>query len=322
MSVVDWQAAGRKADAKRVIRLYRRSFDNPAKRLARTRAIDALRAAGIQTVITLWGGGICAEELVAAGFRVIAVDNGSMTVMDGGRPVSTTRKRRAMEAAARDGGYECRWGDAERFLDEADGAYLDFHGPWSRSARETVAAARHMTAVVVTLIPSHDMTTGATSPQERQMAYQLFLKMAWADQPRWASITANGHVRRLTDYHADQGRMVFVYLLARKHVRIPGTLRADQRAKMRTDVQRRIRTAQMDYYNRHRDRILSTQRQKRQTETLEIACRHCATLFIPDRRQARYCGDRCRHAVRILNQRRRRALAVQGTASEAQDQAA
>lgn len=263
--MTDWAEAGYKADAKRVLNLYRRSFDNDAKRLARTRSIEALRASGVTTVVCLWGGGWDAEELVAEGFRVIAVDNGSMRVSEDDREVSAVRKRRALAYAANAGGYEWRWGDVDKHLAEADGALLDFHGPWSGAARRAIHAARHMKAVVVTLTPSHDMSTDATSTHERQMAYQLFLKMSWAEKPRWESMTAGGHVRRLVDYHEDQGRQVFVYLLGRKHVRL-SEMPVHDRAKMRRDMAERRRNNQREWYRRpeNRERILAKQKARRE----------------------------------------------------------
>lgn len=267
--MTDWREAGHKADAKRVLNLYRTSFDNDAKRLARSRSIEALRAAGVATVVCLWGGGLDAEELLAAGFRVIAVDNGSMQLFDGPNEVSTERKRRALKYAAEAAGYEWRWGNVARFLSEGDGALLDFHGPWGKDKRLIVSAARPMTAVVVVLVPSHDTSSDASSAHERQMAYQLFLKMAWADRPRWEAITASGHVRRLTDYHEDQGRHVFVYLLGRKHVRLTA-MSGPQRMKMRRDVAERKRATQRAWYMRpeNRQRIIDKQIERKRARRL------------------------------------------------------
>jgi hypothetical protein len=316
----DWREAGYRADAKRVLNLYRRSFDNDAKRLARHRSVEALQAAGVQTVVCLWGGGYDAESLVAAGFRVIAVDNGSMRVTDGDREVSQERKRRALQYAAASGGYEWRWGDVRRFLGEADGALLDFHGPWAKDKRLIVSAARHMTAVVVVLVPSHDVSADASSAHERQMAYQLFLKMAWADRPRWQAITAGGHVRRLTDYHEDQGRHVFVYLMARQHIQVPA-LKSTERIKMRRDLADRKRASQRAWYHRpeNRDRIIA------KTSARKAALRKgpflrecgCGTSFVSLMPTSRYCSTECRQAYKTEAQRIRRMAAVSGTAAEA-----
>jgi hypothetical protein len=339
----DWREAGRRSDATRVVRLYRRAFDNDAKRLARSRSIEALHASGVQTVVVLWGGGLDAEELVAAGFRVIAVDNGSMTVSDGDREVSTVRKRRALQYAAMAGGYEWRWGDVERYLAEGDGALLDFHGPWSKSSRRAVQAARHMAAVIVTLTPSHDLSADASSAQERQMAYQLFLKMSWANKPRWEAITASGHVRRLTDYHEDQGRHVFVYLLGRKHVRL-SVLDGNQRAKMRRDMGDRKRAKSRAHYHR-KDAVGKADHSARsrhnrhlRSGVLPLApCRVCQAVRPPTvcgrtgctevvplarvRGPAFYCSAKCAVLVKADGQRTRtlraRMAAVSGTAAEA-----
>lgn len=318
--MTDWREAGHKADAKRVLNLYRRSFDNDAKRLARSRSIEALRAAGCSTVVCLWGGGWDAEELVAAGFRVIAVDNGSMTLLEGDRPVSSARKRRALQYAAAAGGYEWRWGDVGRYLHEADGALLDFHGPWAGDKRRIVSAARHMTAIVVVLVPSHDVSADASSAHERQMAYQLFLKMAWADKPRWEAIQAGGHVRRLTDYHEDQGRHVFVYLLGRKHIRL-SVMPVHVRVKMRRDMADRVKLRQREWYMRpeNRGRVIARTAARRASLrkgpfTLECECGDVFQALVP---QARYCSDACRHSAKMRAQTERRLAAVSGTAAEA-----
>lgn len=332
---MDWREAGLRADATRVINLYRRSFDNAAKKLARSRSIEALRAAGVKTVICLWGGGLDAEELVAAGFRVIAVDNGSMDLFDqAGRKISVGRKRRALMYAAGVGDYEWRWGNVHKFMAEGDGALLDFHGPWSKGPRAAVLAGRHMVAVVVTLTPSHDFSTDATSAHEREMAYQVFLKMWWAEKPRWEAITANGHVRRLTDYHEDQGRNVFVYLLARKHIRL-SVMPVHHRAKMKRDIGDRVRAKSRAYYHaldedakrlwqarsRHNDHLRSGLLPRKPCgicgAVRNVACVCGAT--VPTGTKAMYCSDACRHDMKMAYQRRRRSelAAVSGTAAEA-----
>lgn len=324
-STVDWRETGLKADAHRVRNLYRRVFDNPAKRLARERAIQALKAAGVSVVVTLWGGGICADDLVAAGFRVIAVDNGSMDLREGDRLVTKDRKRRALMVAAEEGGYEWRWGDVADHLAEGDGAFLDFHGPWSRAVRASVQASRHMTAVVVTLMPDHDFLTDATSALERQMAYQVFLKMSWAERPNWVSITTNGHVRRLIDYHGDHGQRVTVFLLARRHIQIgPPMSRAD-RAKMRRDIAEKERSRKRGYYRRMPDeqRLRYFARMRHQenhiragkpsfgcewcgrTATRRI-CTVCKTEFVVHRTNQRRCSDQCAMTARLEYQRERR----------------
>lgn len=247
--MTDWREAGRKADAHRVRDLYRIAFANTSKTIARRRCIQALQAAGVTTVIDLWGGGLSALELLAAGFRVIAVEDGSMEIIDNGRPVSRARKRRALEYAAAEDGYEARFGKAEHFAGEADGAYLDFCGPWSAAARRAVAACRHMKAVVVTLTPDHDLTTDATSPFERQMAYQLFLKMAWSSKPRWEAMSASGHVRRLLDYRRARGYYVFLYLLSRSFLKLP-YLTQSQREKTNPEMHARRLAIKRAHYHR------------------------------------------------------------------------
>lgn len=329
----DWREAGHRADAKRVLNLYRRSFDNAPKRIARERSIEALVAAGVRTVIVLWGGGLDAEACVAAGLRVIAVDNGSMALSDeAGRLVSTERKRRALMYAAQAGGYEWRWGDVRRFLSEADGALLDFHGPWARDKRLTINAAQHMTAVVVVLVPSRDLSE-ASSADEREIIYQAVLKFAWADRPKWEAVTAGGHVRRLTDYHEDQGRHVFVYLLGRKHVKL-SVMKHSDRVKMRRDKRDRVRANARAYYHRldeagkaaynakvrHNDHmrsgVLPTKACPVCGALRERRCEVCSSSIETAGRVAKYCSDPCRR-IAHSRQNRVRLAAVSGTAAEA-----
>lgn len=329
--MTDWREAGYRADAKRVLNLYRRAFDNDAKRLARSRSIEALRAAGVQTVVCLWGGGYDAEELVAAGFRVIAVDNGSMALTEGDRPVSSARKRRALQYAAEAGGYEWRWGDVSRYLHEADGALLDFHGPWASDKRRIVNAARHMTAVVVVLVPSHDVSADASSAHERQMAYQLFLKMAWAERPRWRSMQGGGHVRRLTDYHEDQGRHVFVYLLGRKHIAML-PMKRSERNKMRRDYAQHSRAISRSYYERMPEdqrlryfaRMRHQQNHVRRGRTALTGCEWCSrqpilrrcavcdTEFAISRANQVRCSPPCTRLAKLQQERERRGRRPKG----------
>lgn len=243
--------AGRKADAHRVRNLYRAAFQSDSKMIARGRVIAALKAAGVTTVLDLWGGGLSALDLVAAGFRVIAVEDGSMELLDQeGRAVSRARKRRALEYAAAEGGYEARFGKAETFASEADGAYLDFCGPWTSNTRRAVTACRHMKCVAVTLTPDHDISSDASSTHERQMAYQLFLKMAWSDKPVWQFMQGGGGtVRRLLDYRRQRGLAVFLYLLSHKWISIPPVgFRA--REKTRPDMHRRHLAIKRAWYSR------------------------------------------------------------------------
>lgn len=219
------EGAGRRAwetrrnnDARAVRDLYRDAFASPAKAVARRRAITTLKAAGVTTVLDLWGGGTSALELVAAGFRVISVDNGSMALKDAaGSEVSMTLKRRALELAGREGGYETRWGQVAKFAHEADGALLDFCGPWSIAVRQSVAACRNHKAVIVTLMTDHDISTDATTQNDRLAMYKAVLKYHASDGSA-ASIVAQP-CRLLCHYKRPGGQPVWVFLLA--HRRLP-----------------------------------------------------------------------------------------------------
>lgn len=210
--MVDWKEAGRKADAHRIRDRYRAAFNLPAKAAVRHRVIDALRAAGGETVLDLWGGGLSASAFVTAGFRVISVDDGSLELMDHDRPVSAARKRRALEYAAAEGGYEARWGKVAKYATEADVAFLDFCGPWSREVRKAVEACRHMKAVVVTLMPDHDMTTDATTVKERRVAYEAFLSLAFSGV---AGQRTGAYRRRLCLYRRPGNQSVFVHMVSK-----------------------------------------------------------------------------------------------------------
>ena len=107
--------AGRKADAHRIRDLYREAFGGMPKEAARRRAIEILKAAGGTVCLDLWGGGLSARELVAAGLSVISVDDGSLTLRIEGSRVSQMRKHRALETTAADDGYQPRWGKVAKF---------------------------------------------------------------------------------------------------------------------------------------------------------------------------------------------------------------
>jgi hypothetical protein len=285
----DWHEAGRKADAHLVRDLYRRAFKSSSKEIARRRTIEALGAAGVTTVLDLWGGGISAEALVAAGFRVISVDDGSMVLTDPhGRSVSQKRKRRALQYAAAEGGYEGRFGKAERFATEADGAYLDFCGPWTAHTRRAIQACRTMKCVAVTLTPDHDVSSDASSMHERQMAYQLFLKMAWSDKPVWESMQGSGGVRRFLDYRRPGGFAVFLYLLSHTPIRIP-PLRASQREKTRPDMHERRLAIKRKHY-----RSLSPERKR------------LRSLRVRENAKRRYHTDPVYRAAQLLKARHRK----------------
>lgn len=324
--MTDWKAAGHLADAHRVQNLYRKSFSSDAKSIARGRVTSALRSAGVSVVLDLWGGGSSAEDLVGLGFRVIAVENGSMRIEDKGRPVSNARKRRALAVAGTEGGYQTFWGspqDALAAFPEIDGAYLDFCGPWTPSTRSAVIASRSLRCIAVTLAPDHDTSTGASNAHERQMAYQLFLKMAWADRPRWESMTAGGHVRRLLDYRRPTGISVFLYLLSHESVSIP-SLTLAERHSTRPDKRKEHQAKKREWYHRpeNHDRIIAkatARYQERRIRSRE--CAECGLSFGVLYAQKRYCSEVCAKKAKADQQRTRvaakRLSGVSGTPDEA-----
>jgi hypothetical protein len=290
----DMVSPGIKADAHRVRDLYRAGFQSPAKSVARDRVIAAMKAAGVTTVLDLWGGGMSAKAFVDAGFRVISVENGSMKIMDRGREVSTARKRRAFEMTAAEDGYEARWiprgGSIADIAAECDGAFLDFCGPWSKDARAAVEACRHMKAVAVTLVPDHDGVTNASNGLEREMAYQLFLKMAWAEKPRWAYMNAGGQVRRLTDYRRHKGPMVYVFLLSHEWLQIP-YLTQRQREHQRPDMHQRHLGIKRDWYQRLPAEVRADKQARNRAQ-----------------QKVRFAADPAANEVRLLRMRHRQHL--------------
>lgn len=268
--MVDWREAGRKADAHRIRNLYRAGFGLAPKGIARGRIVEALKAAGGTTVIDLWGGGLSAKAFVAAGFRVISVDDGRTKIIDNGKPVSTARKRRALEHTAAEDGYEWRWGDVSEFAHEADVAFLDLCGPPSAEQRRAVEACRHMKAVVVTLVVAHDALTGGLDSHEREMVYQLLLKMEWAERPRWKYMATGGSVRRLTDYRSGGNQSVFVFLLSNVgHIAIP-PMKATDRQRQRPDMhQRHLAVKRSWYYASGRSDLMRRRTQELRAERLE-----------------------------------------------------
>jgi hypothetical protein len=121
--------------------------------------------------------------------------------------------KRALERSGDENGYETHWGKAATFASEADVAFLDFCGPWSDSARRTVEACRHMKAVVVTLTSGHDIHTGATNLTERQLAYMVFLKLAFAGTAKGLQhVLRESNCKLLFKYRRPSGH-AFVFLL-------------------------------------------------------------------------------------------------------------
>jgi hypothetical protein len=233
--MTDWREAGQKADAHRVRDLYRRNFASDVKDIARHRAAEVLLAAGGETVLDLWGGGVSAQKFTAEGFRVISVDDGSMDLSDRGQTISASRKKRALEQTAAEDGYEARFGEAAKFAHEANVAFLDFCGPWSRGVRQTIEACRHMQAVVVTLVTDHDINTKATTQEERLVCYKELLKLAFAGSNTQA--IRRQPCRLLYRYKTSRGHPVLVFLLARGRLPIKHLSGRDRRA----DIEYRTR---------------------------------------------------------------------------------
>jgi hypothetical protein len=275
--MTDWTAAGRKAwetrqlnDAHRVRDLYRAAFGGIPKSAARGRAIDVLKRAGGTVVLDLWGGGLSALELMAAGFRVIAVDDGSMPLVDGdGRSVSNVRKMRALRVTAEEGGYEWRWGKAAKFMAEADCALLDFCGPLSSEVYRTIEAVRHMKAAIVTLMTDHDIVTGAVNQSVRRVMYEAALRLATMETSRkthgglWRN-TGWKSTRLLCTYRRAGRQPVWLFLLAPHRIKTGATpvalIDADayEHSKARTrDRNRMRRQTDSEYAARHNARSLA-----------------------------------------------------------------
>ena len=321
--MTDWVKAGYKADAKRVLNLYRRSFGSPSKDIARGRVIAAMKAAGVTVLLDLWGGGTSAELFVAAGFRVISVEDGSMQLKDGKRLISVARKQRAHELAGLEGGYETFWGtiaEALAAFPDIDGAFLDFCGPWASGPREAVSASRRLKCVAVTLTGGHDTSTGATNAFEREMSYQLYLKLYWAERPRWAAIDGSGSVRRLLDYRVPGGQIVFLYLLSHEWVKVP-PLTFQERAltKPQTRLARnaRIRSNYAILPIDERRRVSGSIKRGRKGPFTR-SCIECETVFTTNN-CAQTCSQECRAGRHYRQNRERlgRLAAVSGTTAEA-----
>lgn len=318
---MDKVSAGIRADATKVIRAYRGSFGGMGKTLSRRRVVEALRAVGATVVLDLWGGGLSARELIRAGLQVVCVENGSMKLTVGGRSVSAARKRRAFDLDAIEAGFTPFWGTAEEALTvfpDIDAAFLDYCGPWSRPARETIHAARHLKIVAVTLMPHHDIGTGATSIQERQLAYQLFLKMAWAKAPRWGYMSSSG-CRILTDYDTAKRQRATVYLLGAS-VRLK-PMDINERSQMREDIDVARRSYKKEWYHRpeNRERVIAKAKAvKRRDGPFTRSCIECETVFITNNR-AQTCSQECRAGRHYRKNRERlgRLAAVSGTTAEA-----
>lgn len=272
--MTDWQEAGRKADAHRIRNLYRAMFDDDRKDVVRWMAVEAFKKVGGRRCLDLWGGGLSAVELLNAGLDVISVDNGTMQLTDRGNRVSAMRKRRALEVTAEEDGYSARWGPVAKYAQEADVAFLDFCGPWSRDVRRAIEACRHMKAIVVTLMTDHEMVTGATTQAERRMAYEAFLRLATqlGSRHKGASGEPFAVVRRLCEYRRANGQPVWVYLLTRERVAL-GPMSQTIRRKLDPVYREKLNTQSRERqreYRRDPERaayLLEYNRQRRHAAT-------------------------------------------------------
>lgn len=252
--MADMREAGRRADAHRVRDLHRKLFERGPKTVARRRVIETLVTAGGQVCLDLWGGGQSADSEVAAGLKVISVENGAYGSETLG--ISHLRIRRALETAAAEDGYEARWGDVTKYAHEADVAFLDFCGPWSRHVRKAIEACRHMKAVAITLTTDHDINTGSTTQAERIAAYRVFLQIAWAGDI--AHVYRQTPCRLLAKYKRTGGQPVYVFLLARTRLPIRH-LSGRERAAIDPDYRKR----QSDHHKKKWAELPEEERQRR-----------------------------------------------------------
>lgn len=197
--MTDWKRAGEVADAHRVRNSFRAAYQSGAKRRARARAIRYLKRRGAGKVLDLWGGGESATALVAAGLNVLSVDDGRQAPS-----ISASRMRRALAINGATGGYETAFGSAWRFAAAADAAFLDFCGHWSREVERTVRACRHMTALVVTLMPER-ADIGSMSRPMWAVAYAALLEASSGLHIEWQF-----HYRR-----SESGQWAIVFGLRR-----------------------------------------------------------------------------------------------------------
>jgi predicted Zn-ribbon and HTH transcriptional regulator len=305
MPDTDWSEIGRKADAHRVRDLYRRTFDNRGKNDARPLMVSALVNAGGTRCLDLWGGGLSADALVAAGLSVLSVDNG-YELRDA---LTVERRQESLRRSGEEGGYETAWGAARRYASTCDVAFLDFCGPPSEESLETVRACRHMKAIVVTFTTGHDIHTGAPSQELRERSYRVLLREAFGigstiRQPDRSRKRLGGSIMTLCRYRNKDGRLVLVFLLRRsRSIGHAVPLYARQRVDIRWRAQlaarsRRYRETHLEVRAAQNERKKAKDRAERAARLAAlppINCAYCGLEFRASQVNARirFCSTKC-----------------------------
>lgn len=140
-------------EAHRVRDLVRDRYSNPTKDRVRSWIVAEIKASEPTLVLDLWGGGLSAEEMTAAGLSVLSVDRA-----DGfsEHHVSAEQGKSALAFCGQESGYRTGWvptnGSVSKFARECDAAWWDFMGHLAPDKIRALKASRHMKMIVVTLM--------------------------------------------------------------------------------------------------------------------------------------------------------------------------
>jgi hypothetical protein len=287
----------------------------------RRRAARAL--AGCSKVLDFWGGGESADVFTAAGLSVVSYENGA-NLPDG---LTRARAKRAVQMLAPTVPYDLRWGSAFDGAAECDCAFLDFCGHYTSAMGNMLRACRHMETVVVTVMPERTTIGQHMTAREWNVALVALLTDAsgmyvfgFSRYARRSGLPAavvklsrhRGYKKFAALETALVNRRQSGWAAAHPERRREIQQASRERRRDASNAERRYRYANDAAYREER-LTESKERQRRKREaTRERKRRHLCHRCggpLPDgsRRDARYCGVRCRVAAHRESHRERAA---------------
>jgi len=195
--MTDW-TPGVKADATRVCDLLTDRYANPTKNSIRKWVIAELKAAEPTLVLDLWGGGLSAAEMTAAGLPVLSVDDGRSFVEFG---ITKPRGKRALTVKGELDGYRTGWGSVAKYLPECDAAWLDFMGHPCHETERALDACKGKKIVVLTLMASRNAGHEGMSVESYIMEFEGLIEGR-----------SGLRVRIVRKYRRPDGQWVLVFL--------------------------------------------------------------------------------------------------------------
>lgn len=236
-------------EAHRVRDLIRDRYSNPTKDRIRSWIVAEIRAVQPTLVLDLWGGGLSAEEMTAAGLSVLSVDRA-----DGfsEHHVSAEQGKSALAFCGQESGYRTGWvptnGSVSKFARECDAAWWDFMGHLAPDKIRALKASRHMKMIVVTLMADRMKGADDWTAETWSVMYEAAIE-------HYSGLT----VKATRKYQRAVGSWVLVFV-ARRQIDARARERARSAVRFADPEQRaKLKAYQAAYHSKNAERLKASE---------------------------------------------------------------